>query len=119
MLACCCSHPQPRSAGLPKPTHPPLYTRLQTLPWVKDVAVRISSQPAKPITPEGDAGRPGGLRAVKHVIAVSSCKGGVGKSTTSVNLAYTLAQMGAKVRQIWNCAAGLTPHQLLDLMHPW
>jgi Mrp family chromosome partitioning ATPase/DUF971 family protein len=38
-----------------------------------------------------------GLERVKALLAVSSCKGGVGKSTVAVNLASTLAKSGAKV----------------------
>ncbi len=38
-----------------------------------------------------------GLKQVKYILAVSSCKGGVGKSTVAAMLAKTLGSRGAKV----------------------
>lgn len=38
-----------------------------------------------------------GLVNVSHYVAVYSCKGGVGKSTVAVNLAYELARIGGRV----------------------
>ncbi|MFO0773810.1 MAG: Mrp/NBP35 family ATP-binding protein [Nitrospiraceae bacterium] len=47
--------------------------------------------------PAGAAPQVDLIPGVKHAVAVSSAKGGVGKSTVSVNLAVALAQMGARV----------------------
>lgn len=55
----------------------------------------MAPRPQQATTPANS--RTVGLQNVKNIIAVSSCKGGVGKSTVAVNLAYSLMKRGMRV----------------------
>jgi ATP-binding protein involved in chromosome partitioning len=67
---------------------------VQALPGVKEVEMVSDAAVAN------QRKSPGGkepIKGIKQIVAVTSGKGGVGKSTVAVNLAVALAKLGAKV----------------------
>lgn len=68
---------------------------LKKLSGVSNAVVEVR-QPAAGAAPN-PFGNQNRVKGVKRIIAVASGKGGVGKSTCSVNLACALAHLGAKV----------------------
>ncbi len=74
---------------------------IKPLEEIEEVQIEVGNPSNQsPIGQAGHGGQPQGLNPipnVKHVIAISSGKGGVGKSTIAVNLACALSQKGFTV----------------------
>ncbi|KAH0481602.1 MAG: hypothetical protein KVP17_001657 [Porospora cf. gigantea B] len=71
---------------------------LLQLEWVNTVDVHLTARSAQ--AESGYAGAenaPKNLAGVSAIVAISSGKGGVGKSSVTVNIGYTLARLGARV----------------------
>ena len=72
--------------------------RLRAVPGITSAFVVLTAEtPSPPRLDARPAPKADPLAQVRHVIAVASGKGGVGKSTTTVNLALGMAAQGLKV----------------------
>jgi ATP-binding protein involved in chromosome partitioning len=89
-------------------------------PGVTNVAAVLTSHRDAPPPAAAPASGPASttlLPDVRHIVAVASGKGGVGKSTTAVNLAVALARCGLRVGLLDADIYGPSLPQMLGVQH--
>ncbi|MFA5120591.1 Mrp/NBP35 family ATP-binding protein [Zavarzinia sp.] len=91
----------PAEAAALEPLRATCEKAVMALPRVLSVTAVLTAHrdtpPQRPPQGAGQQPKPNAIPGVSKVIAVASGKGGVGKSTTSVNLAIGLSRLGLKV----------------------
>jgi len=86
-------------------------TKVRDLPGVTEARAKMTAN----VSTRGGFGRQQ-IPGVRNIVAVGAGKGGVGKSTTSVNLAVALASKGARVGLLDGDVYGPNVPQMLGLV---
>jgi ATP-binding protein involved in chromosome partitioning len=87
-----------RDPNIPRQVHEQATAALRAISGIGEVKLNFDiKEPANTPTPQNPAALTTSIPGVKHVIAIASGKGGVGKSTVSANLALALRATGARV----------------------